>query len=203
MKMIGIKRAVLLMICNLAFWSLSDAQNMYASGPVTTPELTTHLNSYNPIGVYALHGNAPDSLTNNTNVNIIVEIRDNNGNLHPGLKRKSDPNPVKELGAGNSRAIDRNRFRRGMGPDKKVELVITIPGRQKPDGSWDLKRVDWNLGPDHNPTYTKLKYLGREEGYQIIFVYENGLQKTDPDDLIPEFHVQGHLCEPDDPVCDS
>lgn len=150
------------------------------------------------------HKGSPDTLINQTkNTDVIVEIRDLSGTKYPGLKNKNG-DAISLLKAQTISRLNEDRLRRGVGAGKKVELIITIPGvRNDSTGYYDIKQIAWTLGAGHNPTYTKLNYLGRKEGYQIIFVYENGIAPRDQD--VPEqhkiIHIQGHICEPGDPAC--
>ncbi|MDR9414826.1 MAG: hypothetical protein RI564_00990 [Gracilimonas sp.] len=150
-----------------------------------------------------VHKGAPDKLINKTEIEITVEIFDAKGNRYKGLLKSDSISTTDKLPSGEDLWLNHEELRRGIGPQHKVEVVLTIPGVINSNDQWDLKQVKWNLGKDHNPTYTKLNYLGRQDGYQIIFVYENGLRPRELEDSEEHklFHFNGHFCEPTEPDC--
>lgn len=167
-------------------------------------------------GVYdrvSYHENSPDSLTNHLNDSIMVHIRGANGMIFAGLQEKKPSTPARTfsvLKGAETAEINVSKLRQGSGQQNKTELILTIPGVKVGQGGWDLKPVKWTLGEtDHQPTFTQIKYLGGKKGYQIIFIYENGLPKTKPN-LKNEaegaeeslmFHMDAHVCLPNDPAC--
>lgn len=153
------------------------------------------------------HGEAPDSLVNKTSINLFVHVIGPKDSTFPGLQRRPAPgNPMSytdRLDSNKTMEININKFRRGTGKQHKVKLVITVPGVQDAQGNWHTQSVKWNLGDEHAPSFTEVNYLNEQDGYQIIFRYENGLpthsaEKSEEHD---KSHVEGHICEPEDENC--
>lgn len=149
------------------------------------------------------HDGKPDSLTNKLDTPIFVEIRDGKGDVSNALLTPGGGPGTRVLPPNSTREIDPDVFRTG----ESVELIITIPGkRRRSNGGWDIQQAIWNLGS--NPAdYTEINYLGRQQGYQLIFVYSAGLQPytddeqnivDEPDGLLT--HTNGHICKPGD-IC--
>ena len=149
------------------------------------------------------HCGAPDELTNESGVAITVEIEKANGSRERGLQQRGNPNSTFDtLPANSNTAYEINSKVFRSSSSDSVKLVITIPAIKNSSGNWTIKQVKWNLGKDHEPTYTKLNYLGREKGYEVIFVYEKGVQPClNPKQEHALSHVEGHICDPDTEVC--
>lgn len=155
----------------------------------------------------ALHKGAPDSLTNKTDLDIFVTIRDSKGKLHPGLRvdnrQGGNPRFTDTLKTGRTGLINAKVFRRGQADTNKVDLIINIPGVKNAGGKWEYRPVKWSLGNDHNPPLTEIKYLNPRKGYQIIFIYNNGLPKseTESDKDHKMYHIDAHICRPTNDNC--
>lgn len=151
----------------------------------------------------ALHKGAPDSITNRTDLDFFVTIRDHKGKLHPGLKVRDrqggNPRLTDTLKTDNTAHFNSIVFR----DTNKVELILNIPGVKNQGGKWEYKPVKWSLGEDHNPPLTEIKYLNPQKGYQIIFIYKDGLSKSEAEDNDDHkmWHVDAHVCEPTDDNC--
>lgn len=153
------------------------------------------------------HGNAPDSLVNKTSIDLLVHIIGPNDSTFPGLQRRPVPgNPMSysdQLGSGKTMEINTKKFRRGVGKQHNVKLVITVPGVQDAQGNWQTQPVKWNLGKGHVPSFTEMNYLNERDGYQIIFRYDNGLptRNAEKSEEHKRIHFDGHICKPEDENC--
>lgn len=144
--------------------------------------------------------NAPDSLYNRLKVDLKVQIkRHDDGSLSDGIQtgNVSNPSYTKVLKAGKSAPVNRNDFRRDpTTSNKRVDLIITVPKMNIGDlDDVNEEGVIWNLGLDHEPTYTIVKSIAETGELQIIAVYKDGVPKETGEPLI---HLQGHVCHPDD-----
>lgn len=154
--------------------------------------------------VESLVHNAPDSLYNRLKVDLKVQIkRYDDGSLSDGLEKDKILNRYTDvLKAGKSAPINRKDFRReATTGNKRVDLIITVPkiNIDELDGV-NEEGVIWNLGLDHEPTYTIVKSIRGTGELQIIAVYKNGVPKDTGE---PFIHLQGHVCHPGDidPSC--
>lgn len=195
--------ALLSIVAGMLFMDSANAQ--YSSSKnFQLSDLSEKLDNAAFINSELLHEKSPDTLINRTkNTDILVEVRSVTGDKDPGLIDRNG-NTSKILKAGSVSRLNEKSLRRGVGIHNKVELIVTIPGvRNDSTGYYDIKQVAWTLGAGHNPTYSKLNYLGRKEGYQIIFVYENGIapRSEESSEKHRLSHIQAHICDPGDPAC--
>lgn len=150
------------------------------------------------------HGKIPDSLFNNTGIDLLVHIVGPSDSTFPGLKNPSNihnqPQFTNKLENNAGKQINFKKLRRGK--DIQVKLVVTVPGVQDAQGNWTTKPVKWDLGERHAPTYTEINFLNEKDGYQIIFRYEKGLpvRNTEPHPQ-ERIHIEGHFCDPTKEEC--
>lgn len=200
--------AVILATCMVSFILVQPVKAQY-SQKRSVMSLHELIGVTDITDIVSYHNGSPDSLTNHLKDSIMVHIRGPKGMLFDGLQSKMPSTPARTfsvLKGSQTASINMDKLRQGTGPNKKTELILTIPGVRVNQGGWNMLPVQWTLGTtDHQPTFTQIKYMGGAKGYQIVFVYEEGLPKSEQmdndDDMSLMYHIDAHICLPNDPKC--
>lgn len=179
-----------------------------ALGQYSKTSLSSDLSAYAESFVHGV----PDSIYNHLKVDLKVQIkRYDDGSLSGGMQTGNVSNPYTDvLKAGQFAPVNRKDFRRSStSNNKRIDLIITVPKMNIDElGGVNEEGIIWNLGYDHEPSYTIVKAIQNTGEMQIIIVYENGVPLYgNPYKNQNEFegleeirwqHLQSHICHPGD-----
>lgn len=179
-----------LMLCMI--WGIySPANGQYSSdGELKISSLSEDI---------LVHPGTPDTLVSKLSFDVFVFIKQKG-------KARMGASPVKDsvLVKGKGMGLDKKRLRNN---GDAVSLILKIPSDRSNPGKPVLQSVLTKFNEHFTPTYTVTDILPGNRGMEITYHFAQGLPDLAEDHghIKPpiETHFVGHICDPDDRLCQN